>query len=116
MNEHRGDARTQEHANVAVRIRTASEAQGLVGKVFPSHSKDVSLSGIRLDVDLPVPVGALLELDIVLHNSPRKFRHTGNVIWTNLVEDEHLRHEMGIMLHIGANPQFDSWFNAVSNL
>ena len=120
MSEHRRNPRIDEHADVAIRIRTAPEAQGLVGKVFPSHSEDVSLSGMRLDVDIPVPIGALLELDVVLHNSPKKFKHLGNVVWANVVDDDNLEsgcgYEMGIMFHLVSNPQFDSWISAVSDL
>ena len=121
MNEHRRDPRTEEHTDVAVRIQSAPEAQGLVGKVFRSYSEDVSLSGMRLDVDLPVPIGALLELEIVLHNSPKIYRHLANVVWANIRDDDDYvkygcDHEMGVMLHIESSPQFDSWITAVADL
>ncbi len=120
MYEHRNDPRIEEHADVTVRIQSAPDARGLEGRVFPFHTEDVSLSGLRLDVDIPVPIGALLELEITLHNSSMKYRHLGNVVWTDVVDDDNLeggsRHEMGIKLHTHSNPQFDSWVTAVSNL
>ena len=120
MNEHRRDPRAEEHADVSIKIQSAPEARGLEGKVFRSYSEDVSLYGMRLDVDIPVPVGALLELEIMLHNSPMKYQHLCNVIWTDVVDDDDVEygceHEMGVMLHIESNPQFDSWLTDVSNL
>ncbi len=116
----RRNPRKEEHADVSVKIQSAPEARGLEGKVFPSYSEDVSLCGMRLDVDIPVPIGALLELEIMLTNSPTKYRHLGNVVWVDAVDDDNLEygceHEMGVMLHIESNPQFDSWTTAVSNL
>jgi len=120
MNENRNDPRTEEYADVSVRIQSAPEARGLEGKIFRSYSEDVSLCGMRLDVDIPVPIGALLELEIVLHNSPMKYQHLANVVWTDVIDDDNLEygceHELGVMLHIESNPQFDSWYTAVSNL
>ena len=120
MYEHRCDPRIEEHADVSVKIQSAPQARGLEGRVFPFHTEDVSLSGLRLDVDIPVPIGALLELEIMLHNSSMKYRHIGNVVWTNGIDDDDLEddswHEMGIKLHTQSNPQFDSWATAVSNL
>ena len=120
MYEHRLESRTEEYADVSIKIQSAPEARGLEGKVFPSYSEDVSLCGMRLDVDIPVPIGALLELEIMLHSSPTRYRHLGNVIWTDVIDDDNLEygceHEMGVMLHIESNSQFDSWITAVSNL
>jgi PilZ domain len=120
MNENRRDPRLEEYADVSVRIQSAPEARDLEGKIFPSYSEDVSLSGMRLDVDIPVPIGALLELEITLHNSPTTYRHLGNVVWSDVIDDDNSKygceHEMGVMLQIASNPQFDSWTTAVSNL
>ena len=120
MHEHRCDPRIEEHADVSVKIQSAPEARGLEGRVFPFHSEDVSLHGLRMSVDIPVPIGALLELEVMLHTSSMKYRHMGNVVWADNVDDDNLEdncwHEMGISLHTQANPQFDSWVAAVSNL
>jgi PilZ domain len=120
MYEHRSDPRIEEHADVYVKVQSAPEVRGLEGKVFPFHSENVSLYGLRLDVDIPVPIGALLELEIKLHNSAMKYRHLGNVVWIDAVDDEDLEqghwHDMGIRLQAQANAQFDSWSAAVSNL
>ncbi len=60
MHEHRRDPRIEEHADVSVKVQSAPEAQDLEGRIFPFHSEDVSLSGLRLDVYIPVPICALL--------------------------------------------------------
>ncbi len=120
MNEHRRDPRIKEHADVSVKVQSAPEIRELEGRIFPFHSEDVSLSGLRLDVDIPVPIGALLELEIMLHTSSMKYRHLGNVVWADAIDDDNLEHgcwhEMGIKFRTQSNPQFDSWAKAVSNL
>ncbi len=117
---HRRNPRKEEHTDVSVKIRSAPEARGLEGKVFRSYSKNVSLCGMRLDVDIPVPIGALLELEIMLRNSSMKYRYLGNVVWADAVDDDNLEHDcwhkIGISFHTQANPQFDSWATAISNL
>ena len=120
MYEHRNDPRVEEHADVYVKVQSAPEIRDLEGKVFPFHSEDVSMYGLRLDVDIPVPIGALLELEIKLHNSSMKYRHIGNVVWADAMADDDAEqgywHDMGISLQAQSNPQFDSWCTAVSNL
>ena len=120
MHEHRSDPRIEEHADVYVKVQSAPEIRNLEGKIFPFHSEDVSLYGLRLDVDIPVPIGALLELEIKLHNSSMKYRHMGNVVWSDATEDDDAEqgywHDMGIRLNSQSNAQFDSWSAAVANL
>ena len=119
MHENRCDTRIEEHADVYVKIQPSPEVRELEGKVFPFRSEDVSLSGLRLDVDIPVPVGALLELEIKLHSSSMKYRHMGNVVWTDSIEDDAEQgywHDLGISFNTQSNAQYDSWATAVSNL
>ena len=105
MKEHRRDPRAEEYADVSIKIQSAPEARGLEGKVFRSYSEDVSLCGMRLDVDMPVPIGALLELDIVLHNSPKKYHHLGNVVWADVVDDDNLEYS----IEFGENKGWDTY-------
>ena len=120
MNEHRRDPRIKEHADVSVKIQSAPEVRDIEGRVFPFHSEDVSLHGIKMSVDIPVPIGVLLELEIMLHNSSMKYRFLGSVVWADAVDDDNLEHDcwhkIGISLHTQANPQFDSWATSISNL
>ncbi len=119
MHEHRSDRRIEEHADVSIKVQSAPQARDLEGRVFPFHSEDISVYGLRLGVDIPVPIGSLLELEIVLDSSSMKYRHLANVIWADAVSEdlEHgCRHDMGVRLQTQSNPQFDSWATAVANL
>ena len=120
MYEQRSDPRIEVHSDVNVKVQLAPETRDLEGKSFPFQSEDVSVYGLRLDVDIPVPIGALLELEIKLHNSAMKYRHMGNVVWADAVDDGNPEdgcwHDMGIKLHTKSSPQFDSWATAVSTL
>jgi PilZ domain-containing protein len=117
MNEHRRETRTEEHADVSIWIRTAPEAEALEGKVFPSQSEDISMSGMKLNVDAPVPVGAILDLEVMLRNSPIKYEMIANVVWADEenIEDKHGR-DMGVILNIQSNSQLALWNAAVSDL
>ncbi len=120
MYEQRSDKRIEVPSDVYVKVQSAPEARDLEGKDFSFQSEDVSVYGLRLDVDIPVPVGALLELEVKLHNSAMKYRHMGTVVWVDELDDDDAEqgysHEIGIRLQTQSNPQFDSWSAAVSNL
>lgn len=120
MNEHRHEARTEEHADVSIRVRTAPDAETLEGKVFPSQSEDVSMSGMKLNIDVPVPIGAILDLEVMLSNSPIKYEMIANVVWADATKDKSLESEsacdVGVILNIQSNTQLASWNAAVSDL
>ena len=120
MNDHRSDPRIAEHADVKVKFQSSPVARDLEGRVYPSHSLDISLHGMRLELNYPVPIGALLELEVQLQSSPTRYRHLGDVIWAFEVEDEdepdNRVHDIGIRFHANANPQFSSWASALSQL
>jgi hypothetical protein len=112
MQERRNHPRAQEKADVTVRVQSSPDARDLEGRVFSCHSIDVSLRGLKLWVNIPVPIGAILELEIVFDHLSTRFQHMGNVVW--LWTDEGLTdwHNIGIKFNTSANPQFDSWRSA----
>jgi hypothetical protein len=116
MQERRSHPRVQQAAIVTVIVQSAPETPDLEGKVFPCRLKDVSLGGIKLWVDVPVPIGALLELEIVFNHSPERYHHTGNVVW--VWEGEGLTdwQNVGIKFNISAYQQFNIWESAISRL
>jgi PilZ domain-containing protein len=115
MNEHRREPRSEEQADVSIRIQSAPDAQDLEGKIFKSQSEDVSLSGMKLILDNHVPVGALLTLEVALNNSDIKYELVAKVVWADTADDGSER-EMGVILHIETNPLADSWKDAISTL
>jgi PilZ domain-containing protein len=120
MNEHRREPRSEEQADVSVRVRTAPEAEALEGKIFPSHSEDVSMSGMKLNIDTPVPIGAILDLEVMLSNSPIKYEMTANVVWADESADSNMEQDsgcdVGVILSIQSNSQLALWNAAVSDL
>lgn len=72
--------------------------------------------GIKLWVDFPVPIDALLELEIVFNHSPEKYQHAGNVVWAWDGEGLTDWHYIGIKFNTIKNMQFDTWGSVVSKL
>ena len=116
MDDHRKFSRAQEKADVSVRVQSSPEASELEDRVFSCRSFDVSLGGIMLWVDIPVPVGSLLELEIVFNHSSDRYWHVGNVVWVGEVEGSPYRYHIGIRFDTVENLQFSSWQSAVSKL
>ncbi|MFQ5661590.1 MAG: PilZ domain-containing protein [Gammaproteobacteria bacterium] len=120
MSNRRKQTRAPEKADVTVKVLSATEATELEGKVFPFHSKDISLGGLQLHVNVPVPVGARLELEITLENSPEVYRHTGNVMWDDEWsgggDENKARHKIGVQFNTLDNLQFNAWREAIKIL
>ncbi len=116
MNESRREPRSQEQADVSVKIESAPDAQNLEGKIYQSQSEDVSLSGMKLNLDSPVPVGAQLDLEVILSNSQERFNLSANVVWADSTDLEATGHDMGVILNIESNTQQETWSSAISNL
>ncbi|MEE8378843.1 MAG: PilZ domain-containing protein, partial [Gammaproteobacteria bacterium] len=107
--------RIQEKSYVYNRVRSSTEALDLVGRIFSCHSSDVSLEGIKMHIDIELPIGALLELEIVFKDSPGRFLQIGDVIWCDGFVDESLEgcwYDVGVKFKTVTNP----WKRAVSKL
>lgn len=113
MNERRKFQRVLEEVEVTITVQSSPEAPDMEGKVFPFKSVDISLGGLKLWVDIPVPIGASLELDIVFDHTPEKYRHTGNVAWVWVGEGLIEWHNIGIEFDELESPQFEAWESAV---
>ena len=116
MQERRNHPRVEQAAIVTVIVQSAHESPDLEGKVFPCRLTDVSLGGIKLWVDVPVPIDALLELEIVFNHSSERYHHTGCVVW--VWEGEGLTdwHNIGIKFNISEYQQFNIWESVISKL
>jgi hypothetical protein len=115
MEERRNHPRAQEKADVTVRVQSSPEAPELEGTEFSCESSDVSLSGVMLWIDIPIRVGAFLELEIFFNDSTERYLHTGNVVWVN-EGIEFPGYHTGIRFSIINNPQFSSWQETISKL
>ncbi len=116
MDDHRKFSRVQEKAAVSVRVLTSPEVPDLENKVFPFHSVNISLGGVMLWVDIPVPVGSYIELLIDFDHPSDQFWHKGNVVW---VEDDVGTtnwHYIGIKFTMLTNAQFYTWQEEISRL
>ncbi len=67
-------------------------------------------------VDFPVPIGAILEMEVVFNHSPEKYQHAGNVVWAWDGEGLTDWHNIGIKFNSIKNMQFDTWGSTISKL
>ena len=111
MNERRQAPRINAETNILVKIQSAPAARYLEGKSLPANSTDISLGGLCMQVVLPIPVGALLELKITFQDSSERFWLTGIVVWNNPRTST-----VGIRFNMADNPQLNAWKQAISRL
>jgi hypothetical protein len=122
MTEKRSHPRITEDADVFVKIKSAPEVRDIEGKTFSCCTTDMSMRGVQLKSNVDIPIGTLLELDIVFKQTAKNYIHIGNVVWkTESSDDEsgdegELYYNVGIRFNEVSNPQSKDWIKAVTNL
>lgn len=80
MMERRRSTRLQEDNNVTITI--ISEETNLPNeRTFHNLSKDISVSGIRIQTNIYLPINTLLEIKITLKNPLQIIRASAKVVW-----------------------------------
>jgi hypothetical protein len=122
MTEKRSHPRITEDAEVAVKIKSAPEVRNIEGKTFSCRTTDVSMRGVQLKSNVDIPIGTLLELDIIFKQTSKNYIHIGNVVWKTESSDDESEFEgepyynVGIRFNEVSNPQLRDWIKAVTNL
>lgn len=121
MTENRRHPRIKEKVETRVRIQSAPGLPDLEGREFKCSSGDISLCGVRLHLDHPVPARSLVEVEIALGDPPAKYRFTGTTVWAEPPKTKGRRgsgqtSQIGIQLNISDNPMTGSWKKALKKL
>ena len=88
MDERRRAARLKEENEVIITV--ISEEKNIPKKKFLyNYSKDISISGAKIQSNIPLPVGTLLNIDFKLKNLEQQITALGKVKWLKvLIEDK----------------------------
>jgi hypothetical protein len=114
MRERRIGKRVHEEAQAAVTVLAAENAAELENKTFFCPTENLSVTGLRLSVQVPVPVGSILELRIAFAKPLRSFQHSGRVVWIRRDDEGRLAHALGIeFTHVSAEVE-DAWRDMIS--
>ena len=120
MVEKRSHPRITEDADVAVKIKSAPEVRDIEGKTFSCCTTDMSMRGVQLKSNVDIPIGTLLELDIMFKHTSKYYIHMGNVVWKTEISDDESGgkpyYNVGIRFNELSNPQSKDWIKAVTNL
>ena len=90
MSDKRRHERFEERNRVAVTVLSAPEAPHIEHRTFYCWTHDLSESGLKFCVHSPVPIGALLDLEITFKDPVVRFRHLGRVMWEQEFEEDHV--------------------------
>ena len=67
---------------------TVQRVQGLTLQSIDGHAYDISLSGVRLELDEPMAVGERLAICLRLPGEPHSIFASGRVVWTHDTNDD----------------------------
>ena len=93
MQEKRRTQRVQEKAEV--RIKLADSENELACKIIHHLTQDISLTGVKIQCNLFIPVNSLLRIELSLKKPVRIISVLGRVRWIKALFKDEL-YEMGI--------------------
>ena len=80
--------RIREETEAIIKVLAAPENQQLEGQLLSSVTLDVSTCGLQLQGNAPIPVGSILEIDVVWRRPTKIIQHIGRVVWLKENEDD----------------------------
>jgi PilZ domain len=118
MDELRKFTRVHVKADVKVTIRSAPGTNDLEGQTFQFRSIDASYEGMQLHLDIDIPTGSLLILEITFTDEPeKKYTNEGYVVWKiERTDDDEKKpsYTIGVQFNVYANPYYNDWTTAIS--
>ena len=110
--DRRQHARQLRDERVVVQVSSSTVETLPAGSIVRCSTKDVSATGMRLQLNQSVPDGCLLELWVEISNHPTKFYLCGEVRWCRELGEEK-RHLIGIELKDGETEDLKQWREAL---
>jgi c-di-GMP-binding flagellar brake protein YcgR len=93
MEERRKAPRVQEKAEV--RIKLADSEDELACKIIRHLTQDISLTGVKVQCNMFIPVNSLLKIELSLRKPVKVIPVTGRVRWIKTIFRDEL-YEMGV--------------------
>ena len=116
INERRSERRHTLNQPISVKIMFASENPQLLGKRIQGSTADVSASGVRILLNMDLPVDSTIDITVTLNDSQQYFL-AGKVRWTEAASIPGMYHT-GISLQdlFNTDTDFKRWKEAVKAL
>lgn len=109
--ERRREPRINAATHLRVKIQSAPGAHDLEGRIIPTKSMDISIGGLCMKLEFPLPAHSLLELQITFLDTSERFLLTGTVIW-----NDPKTHIVGIQFNLANYPRLDAWKQAFARM
>ena len=87
MDERRITGRLQEENEVTINI-VPQEGKSSKENILYNNSKDISVSGAKIQGNILLPVDTIFKIDITLKNSQQKITTIGKVKWNKVLIDD----------------------------
>lgn len=120
MPQFRKEKRIPENADVSIWVRKAPDAEGLEGRTISSRAENISMSGMKLNTGVPIPVGSILDIKVLLKNSQVLYEMVADVVWSDHTDEKNTEQgyvgDVGVTLDIYPNSQMALWNSAIAEL
>jgi len=109
----RSSSRYPSENEATVTIELTAETESREVRTFNCRTADVSLRGVRLKLDLSLPVNAEVQVKVKLGKTAHQFDHTGRVAWCSPDSAGELpaagHYSAGIEFTTRPGPTLDAW-------
>lgn len=120
MFDHRHYPRFKEEAIVNLGILSPTTSSTRLEEPHIYHSRDISTSGMQLNVDTDISIGTLVQIEIAFNHLPETYQQIGHVIWSHgeIAHDidAQLYRNIGIRFISASRDEHEPWVSAVSTL
>jgi len=114
----RQSPRFEERDKITVTVLSSPDSPEIEHKKFHCWTQDLSESGLKFKAHSHVPIGSLVNVEILFLSDGEVFRHVGKVMWEQEFDDNGvMTSELGIKFTkmLGDGNQLESWKAAIKN-
>ncbi|CBL46950.1 Hypothetical protein HDN1F_33670 [gamma proteobacterium HdN1] len=109
MAEQRRDPRNAAYEDVFLELVAEGAAGDMVQKVVSCKVVDFSVSGVKLFVDYPIPVGTIVNMCVVMAGAERRFNLITELRWIRDASDPGWFFA-GFEIYEGEMTDCDAWY------
>ncbi len=92
-----------------MQILTSSEAVNLEQRTIKCHSCDVSISGMRIELDREIPINSMVDLWASFEGMDDKYYLRGHVCWCYEMGGDSSHYQVGVELDDAFATDYTRW-------
>lgn len=115
MENQRQETRLHRNETIFIEVRSVYPASDENCELVICHSADMSANGVRAVIDQHLPVNAIYQLCVELHETEERLFLAGQVKWCGPDEDDTDSYNIGIEIFESDDTDIERWKSYIAN-